>query len=287
MRTSLKIFLLIAAAGSVIHAGGCYTSSALSGDVPDISWRDDGSPTETVETEPDPVDLLPDLPVIDIHEGPEDRVPEDIIEEMPEEEPPPAVVLWSDDYEGGEIEWTYQQGDWALADGKLAQSTDMMSELWYPALSWRDFAAEVSVMAEEIDPVSPRAVVGIIFRAQSIDPNNYYLCAIDFNHSVLIMYRYDSVAPGYHNLCSSSEFSTAVSMERWYKIQVFTSGTSLVCRAVLEDVALAEISAHDDFYLAGGIGLYTNKASAQFDDLIVWDRRPDDWPAADHIEACP
>lgn len=293
MSTPLKIFFMFFVLCMMLHAEGCYTSTSFTGDVADLSWLDDGSAPEEIIAEPDRaemVELPHDPPVeheMDLIDIPEDPAIEDIVEDLPEEEPPPAAVLWSDDYEDADIEWMYQRGDWTLADGKLVQSTDMMSELWYPGHTWNDAAVEVSVMADEADTAAPRAVAGLLFRVQSIDPNSYYLCELDFNGSVLVLLRYDSEAPGYHTLCTSSVVSPAASTGTWYKIQVVMNGTSLTCRWVWGGAALVEISVHDDIFASGAVGLFTNKASAEFDDLVVWDRRPDDWPVADSIEDCP
>ncbi len=162
MSTPLKIFFMFFVPCMILHAGGCYTSTSFTGDVADMTWLDDGSAPEEIIAEPDRaerVDMPPDPPIeheadgIDLQEDP---VIEDIVEDLPEEEPPPAAVLWSDDYEDDEIEWVQQQGAWAVADGRLNQYTDMMSELWYPGRTWDDVAVEVSVSRRAQNTAGPR-----------------------------------------------------------------------------------------------------------------------------------
>jgi hypothetical protein len=244
------------------------------------------------ETPPDPVES--DIEIIhdSTDESPGEAEMEVVEEDVEEEELPPATVLWSEDFSEDPIQWQYQQGNWQVVGGEYQQSTDMMSESWVPAESWTDYAAEVSIVADSIDTTAPRAVVGMLFRVDSIDPSNYYLCGMDFNQNVVILLRYDAIAPGYHSLCISPAIDPAPQWgptAPWYKIQVVALGSRLTCRLASEsgDPAIAEVSASDEAYTSGSIGVFTNKASGRFDDVIVYDHRPPEWPRAANRLACP
>ncbi|MFH1435507.1 MAG: dickkopf-related protein [Pseudomonadota bacterium] len=214
----------------------------------------------------------------------------DVSEEEPEEELPPATVLWEDHFTEGEVlRWESQQGDWEAAGGEYAQTALMFAESWVPAESWEAVAVEVSIVVDERDPPNPRSLMGVLLRVQGINPENkYYLCGLDYNKSELVLIKYNSEEPpGYFNLCAAEELSPAPAVGASYSLQAEARGARLTCRWVdAEGVAQAQIRVHDETYTAGSVGLLAHNAAGRFDDVIVYDHSPAQWGPAIRSESC-
>jgi len=233
-----------------------------------------------------------------VEEEPKEQEEDLIEEDFEEEELQEASILWSEDFSTDPVRWQWQQGNWQVQGGQFSQNLFNLSEAWVPDSLWGDFAAEVSVVADVVNDIpSGRAAMGILFRVQSIDPNSYYLCEADFKNSVLVLLRYDSVAPGYHTICISETIAPSLqsgSGNIWYRIQVIARETRLGCRVTgpegSAEIVTIEIAGSDNSdtpYLRGGIGLFTNNVQGRFDNLIVYDRRPPEWPFPTGEKSCP
>jgi hypothetical protein len=267
-----------------VHAGDAVTDSEFDGDV----QAEDGVPDEIDA----PFDPRPDEPVDSPDtegEAPHDIEPEDV----EEEELPPATILWSEDFAGGAARWQIQSGSWSATGGEYVQSSNnSFAESWVPLGGeppppFGDFAAEVDVVATSTDTTVTRATLGLIFRVQQIERNYYYLCGIDFNGHKLVLVKYDQdVTPGYEDLCVAEALEPTPELETYYKLQVVAAGSTLTCRWLSEDVAEVQIVASDDQYVEGSIGLFANKVAGRFDNIVVYDHRPPEWPTAARRESC-
>ena len=246
----------------------------------DVTWED--IITETFDP------LIDIIPEFELEAADPDIA--DVVEEEPEEDLPPATLLWEDHFtEGDVLRWESQQGEWAAAGGEYVQTALMFAESWVPAESWEDMAIEVSIVVDERDPPNPRSLLGVLFRVQGINPENkYYLCGLDYNKSELILVKYNSdEPPGYFNLCAAEDLSPAPAVDIPYKLQAEARGTRLTCRWVDgEGVAQAQIRVHDETYTGGSIGLLSHNAAGRFDDVIVYDHSPAPWGPAIRSESC-
>jgi hypothetical protein len=268
----------------LLYEADAVTDVELDGDV----QTEDGTPDE-IET---PVDLRPDDPVDPSDtegEAPPDIGPEDV----EEEELPPATIIWSEDFSGGAARWQVQNGSWAVVTGEYVQSSNTsFAESWVPPGEppppFTNFAAEVDVVAISTDVAATRASLGLIFRVQAIDSNYYYLCGIDYNGNKLVIVKYDQDAPpGYFDLCVAETLEPSLEMETYYKLQVVASGSTLTCRWLSSaEEAQVQIVAGDDRYGEGSIGLFANRAAGRFDNIVVYDHRPPEWPTALRRESC-
>ena len=268
----------------LLHAVDAVTDVEFDGDV-----QTEDAASDEIET---PVDPRPDEPV----DSPdtEGEVPPDIEpEDVEEEELPPATIIWSEDFADGAARWQVQSGSWAVVTGEYVQSVNTsFAESWVPIGGdppepFTDFAAEVDVVAISTDVAAPRATLGLIFRVQQIERNYYYLCGIDYNSNKLVLVKYNQdVTPGYEDLCTAEDLDPVLEVETYYKLQVVATGSTLTCRWLSEDVAQVQIVASDDMYTEGSIGLFANRAAGRFDNIVVYDHRPPEWPTALRRESC-
>jgi len=242
---------------------------------PDIVETIDIQPDETV----DPADV----------DAAEEEIEEVVEEDIEEEELPPATVIWSDDFSDAPVRWEYQNGDWSVEGGEYVQgSINSFAESWVPAESWTDLAVEVSLMSVSRDTSAVKNVLGIIVRVQQISRNKYYLCGIDYKTNELTIVEYDQdVLPGYATLCAASDLVPTLADDTWYKLQAVVAGDLITCRWLEGDTARVQISVRDDSYPSGSIGLFAYNASGRFDNVIVFDHRPPEWPTATRRETCP
>jgi hypothetical protein len=245
------------------------------------------------QTEPDLVDL-PDIRPDEIVDPAETDMEEedtaDLVEEDVEDiELPPATEIWSEDFSDPPVRWEYQNGEWSVEGGEYVQaSINSFGETWVPAESWTDFAVEVSLMCAGRDTSAVQNILGVMVRVQQIARNKYYRCAIDLKNNKLSLYKFDQdVLPGYEELCAAESLEPTLADDVWYKLQVIVTGTSLTCRWLEGETAHAQVSAHDDSYPSGSIGLFAHNASGRFDNVIVYDHRPPEWPSAARRETCP
>jgi len=244
------------------------------------------------ENEPDFVET-PDIRPDEIVDPAEADMGEDVVEtveeDVEEEELPPATVIWSDDFSDSPVRWEYQNGDWAVDGGEYVQnSINSFAESWVPGESWTDFAVEVSLMSVSRDTSAVKTVLGIMVRVQEISRNHYYLCGIDYKTNELTIVEYDQdVLPGYATLCAAADLAPALTDEVWYKLQAVVAGDLITCRWLEDDIARVQVSSRDDSYESGSIGLFAYNASGRFDNVIVYDHRPPEWPGALRRETCP
>jgi hypothetical protein len=132
--------------------------------------------------------------------------------------------------------------------------------------------------------------MALLFRVQGISRNKYYRCGLDFKNHILAVYEFDQdVLPGYRRLCDLPLEHAVLEMDQWYTLQAAARGSLLVCRLVSgEGEALAEVTAYDDQYDSGSIGLFAHNIAGCFDNVFVWTRPPDTWPyPAPESAACP
>jgi hypothetical protein len=245
------------------------------------------------ETGPEVTDL-PDIMPDEIRDPAETDAAEEDAAEMVEEdvediELPPATEIWSEDFSDPPVRWEYQNGDWAVEGGEYVQaSINSFAESWVPAESWTDYAVEVSLMCAARDTSAVQNILGIMVRTQQISRNKYYRCAIDYKSNKLSIYKFDQdVSPGYEELCAAGSLVPALADDVWYKLQAIVDGNLITCRWLEGDVAMAQVSARDDGYPSGSIGLFAHNASGRFDNVIVYDHRPPEWPTATRRESCP
>lgn len=270
-------------------AGTCALLNAMDGTT-DFFVDTDALPEQT---EPDPIetiDIRPDETVDPADVDVQEEETEEVVEEdMEEEELPPATVIWSDDFSDAPVRWEYQNGDWSVEGGEYVQgSINSFAESWVPAESWTDLAVEVSLMSVSREVSAPQNILGIILRVQQISINKYYRCAIDYKTNVLNIVKYDQDSPpGYFSLCAASDLVPTLADDTWYKLQAVVSGDLITCRWLEGDTAQVQISVRDDSYPSGSIGLFAYNASGRFDNVIVFDHRPPEWPTAVRRETCP
>ncbi|GAA4676546.1 pectate lyase family protein [Phytohabitans rumicis] len=171
-----------------------------------------------------------------------------------------AATLFSDDFEdGNSTGWTTSGGTWAVAaDGSqvLRQSgTSSDARARAGSASWTDYTVTARVKPTAFSGTNRFAAV--LARAQSA--TSYYYVALRSNNTVELKRLVNGTAT---TLASAS---LTVAAGTTYTVSLQVSGSTL--RSTVNGGTA--LTATDTTYTAGGVGVATYYAAANFDDVVV------------------
>ncbi|MEJ3750197.1 DUF1565 domain-containing protein [Actinomycetes bacterium KLBMP 9797] len=168
-----------------------------------------------------------------------------------------ADTLLADDFaDGNSTGWTSSGGTWAVAGGAYRQSgTTLDARSLAGTASWTDYTVTAKVTPTAFN--GSNRFVALLARTQSA--TSYYYVALRSNNTVELKRLTNGSAT---TLASGS---VTVSAGTAYTLSLEVSGSTL--RGSVNGGAV--LTATDAQYAAGGVGLATYYATADFDDVTV------------------
>jgi pectate lyase len=166
-----------------------------------------------------------------------------------------AATLFSDDFtDGNAAGWSTSGGSWSVVSAAYQQSgTSADAKAQAGTATWTDYSVQARVRPNAFGSNASRAV-GIAARAQST--SNFYSLVLTGSNSV-------QLRRGSTTLASAA---LTVSAGTWYTLLLTASGSSLT--GSVNGAAL--VSASDNTFGTGRIGLVSSYSAATFDDIAVF-----------------
>lgn len=174
-----------------------------------------------------------------------------------------VAPLFGDDFESGTAtSWTTSGGTWAVVtDGsKVYNQPDntAASLTAYAGLSsWKNYTLVAKVKADSFD-AGGFAGIGLV--ARRVDNNNYY---VFMYYKLTNTLKIVKIAGG-----AATDLATVpytMSVGAWYDLKAVVSGSTLE----LWVNGSKQLTATDTSFAAGQIGLYSHRANAKFDNVMV------------------
>jgi hypothetical protein len=177
----------------------------------------------------------------------------------------PGTLLFSDDFEMGASHWVASTtGDWSVVtDGTMVYEQATLSNDFRIAaagdVSWTDQVVEARVKVLSFGGSSSSYVAGVCGRVH--DLMNFYCAVIRSNDGkVAIRARLNN-----SGTTLGTPGTAGAVAGTWYTLRLEIIGTTL--NAYLDGVLKTTVS--DSTIASGGVGLGTQNASAEFDDVRV------------------
>lgn len=182
---------------------------------------------------------------------------------------PSGATLFQDDFESGVADsWTATDpADWQVAAGNGSDPTAVYqrSGAFTPSSvsiagdpSWDDVVMEARINVNAFADSSASTLAGICARVSL--PSDYYLLALRGDGRVDLR-RVSS----YVETILATTSTAVITADTWYTVRLSAVGSNL--EAYLNGRLI--LSASDATYPSGEIGLQTDNAAAQFDDVLV------------------
>lgn len=173
-----------------------------------------------------------------------------------------GTVIFSDDFEdGNSTGWSTNGGSWSVVtDGTkvLKQSSTSATAYAYTGTStWADYAVQATVKPLSFNGTDK--TIALIARFQTT--SNFYFVKLSNANTLSIQKR----SGGSNSILSSKTYTVQTGTS--YTIAFAVSGSTL--SAYVNDIL--ELSVTDTAFAAGKIGVYAVNASAEFDNIAVYD----------------
>ncbi len=171
-----------------------------------------------------------------------------------------ATVLFSDDFEDGNYTgWSKNGGSWSVVtdgSGVFKQaSTSAMAYAYAGTTSWDNYSVQARMKVLSFNGTARPAGVSARFQSTS----NFYYAVLKSDNQLELGKRSGG------SMIALASKSYTVNTGSWYTIKLEVNGDSLQCYVN----GNPELSANDNTFSTGRIGLYAYNTAAEFDDIIV------------------